>query len=119
MASANGPQPLNEQNFIIPINTGRTFLAAGIGTASIQAIGVNTARRTITFHNPNNASGANLFVCQALTIAGTPLDAAIDGAGSFTIFPGSSLTFTGSVGGAWNVIASAPGSNLTIISDAP
>lgn len=119
MASANGPQPLNEQNFIIPISTGRTIIGAGIGTASVAAIGVNNTRRTITFHNPNNASGANLFVCQALTIAGTPLAAAVDGAGSFTIFPGSSLTFTGSVGGAWNVCASAAASNLTIISDAP
>lgn len=117
MASANGPQPLIEQNYIIPIATGRTTPVSGIGTGSVQAIGDDAQRRAITFHNPNQTSQQNLFVCQAKTAAGAALPASVDGAGMFIVYPGSSLPFVGNVGGTWNVCASAAGANLTIITD--
>lgn len=117
MVSANGPLPIIEQNYIVPIATGRTSPVTGIGTASVQAIGTDPQRRSITFHNPNVGSAQILYVCQALTAAQAALPASVDGAGMWVIYPGSSQTFLGNVGGAWNVCASAAGANLTVMTD--
>jgi hypothetical protein len=117
MVAANTGIPIIEQNYIVPTQNGRTTAVTGLGTASAQAIGADSQRRSITFHNPNNTSAAVIFVCQALDAAGSALSATVDGAGTFTIFPGSSLTFTGNVGGAWNACASAAAQKLTVITD--
>lgn len=117
MVAANGSLPIIEQNYIVPIAAGRTTPVSGIGTGSQQAIGGDSQRRSITFHNPNVAGTQILYVCQALTAAGAALPASIDGAGMWVIYPGSSQPFVGNVGGAWNVCASAAAANLTIITD--
>lgn len=117
MVAANLGIPNIEQNYLVPITGGRTTPLSGLGTGSTQAIGSDTQRRSITFHNPNNTSAAVLFVCQAQDASNNALSAAVDGAGTFTIFPGSSQTFVGNVGGAWNICASAASSKATVITD--
>jgi len=117
MPLANPGIPNIEQNYLVPITAGRTTAVTGLGTGSTQVAAVDPQRRSITFHNPNNTSAAVLFVCQAQDASGNAISAAVDGAGCFTIFPGSSQTFLGNVGGAWNACASVAAQNLTVITD--
>lgn len=117
MAAANQGVPLIEQNYFVPMKDGRVQ-GATVGTASQQMMTIDTQRASITFHNPNLTSQAVLFVCPATAANGAALPAAVDGAGSFAVLPGSSVTFVGSaVGCAWNAVASAGGSHLSIIWD--
>lgn len=106
----------NEQTYIVPIVDGRTVAVGTLNAASVEVVGINPQRNSITFHNPNISSNINVFVCQAQDANGSNLPAAPDGAGCFCIFPGASLTFEGNVGGAWNA-CSASGSNqaLTVL----
>jgi hypothetical protein len=117
MVAANTGIPIIEQNYIVPISTGRTTAVSGIGTSSTTAIGADSQRREITFHNPNQTVQQNLYVCQAQDAANNALAATVDGAGTFIIYPGSSLSFKGNVGGAWTVCAAAAAAKLTIITD--
>jgi hypothetical protein len=89
-----------------------------VGTSSAPVIGVNTARKRIKFTNPN--ATALVAVCPTISRAATPtITCTVNGAGSVTLLPYQSETFDG-VGGvpqvnsAWNAIASAPGSALTV-----
>lgn len=83
-----------------------------LGTSSVQVIGAQTNRQGILFHNPN--SSASVAVCPALDTAGNTVAAIINGGGSYTILPLSQLQITGNCGCAWNGIASASSSSLTI-----
>jgi hypothetical protein len=89
-----------------------------VGAASAQVIPTNPARRRIKFTNPNPT--ALVAVCPTISRTATPtITCTVNGAGSTTLLPYQSETFDG-VGGtpkvdsAWNAIASAPGSALTI-----
>lgn len=117
MATA-GPQ-WNEQNFIVPIAGGSTTPISNLSSASQQVIGENKQRSKITFHNPNITSNKNVFVCQAIDASGNALPASPDGAGTFAIFPGASITLEGNAArGAFNACTEtgATGQALTIVS---
>lgn len=110
--------PLIEQNFQVPIAASRTLAITGLGTGSTGVVAADQNRQSITFHNPNNGdgtNGVNVFVCQTTDANGNALAAAVNGAGSFTVFPGSDRTFTGNMAkSAWNACAGSGGQNLTI-----
>ena len=91
-----------------------------IGTSPTQVLGVNNMRRRLIFFNPNDV--AKVALCPP-TVRGAAITCAVNGAGSITILPygsfsaesgvgsGSPLT----IGGSWSAVASAGGSNLTIL----
>lgn len=96
--------------------------ALTVGTAQIQVIGANTARKRLIFHNPNDQ--AKVAVCPAgPTRTGATVTAAINGAGCITILPYDRVEISGSTASgpqqsmpsAWVAIASSPASSLTII----
>ncbi len=116
MAPVNTNLPRANLRFFVPITNGTVTAVTSLGASSTQVIGQNQTNRTeITFHNPNTGTNANIAVCPATDVNGNALTAAIGGGGSFVIFPGADRTFRGECGMAWNAIASAPGSGLTII----
>jgi hypothetical protein len=89
-----------------------------VGTSSAQAIGVNTARRRIEFYNSSDT--AKIAVCPTFARTLTPtIICTVNGPGSITLLPYQSYRVDG-VGGApqvntaWNAIASAGGSALTV-----
>lgn len=89
-----------------------------VGTGSAQAIGSNNARRRIEFYNSSDT--AKIAVCPTISRTATPtITCAVNGAGSITLLPYQSYRVDG-VGGnpmvntAWNAIASAGSSPLTI-----
>jgi hypothetical protein len=89
-----------------------------VGTGSVQAIGVNATRRRIEFFNASDSS--KIAVCPTISRKdSTAIICTVNGAGSITLLPYQSYRVDG-VGGnpqvnsAWNAIASAPGSSLTI-----
>jgi hypothetical protein len=91
-----------------------------IGTSPVQVLpGPNQARRRVVFQNPN--ATASVAVCPALSrVNSAAITCAVNGAGSITILPYASFTVdgvgqNGSLPSAWNGIASAPGSSLTIL----
>ena len=89
-----------------------------VGTGSAQAIGVNTSRKRIEFYNSSDT--AKIAVCPTISRTSTPtITCTVNGPGSITLLPYQSYRVDG-VGGvpqvnsAWNAIASAGGSALTI-----
>lgn len=89
-----------------------------VGTSSAQVIGTNTARKRIEFVNPN--ATATVAVCPTISRSATPtITCTVNGAGSITLLPYASYRVDGvgnipQVNSAWNGIASAPGSALTV-----
>jgi hypothetical protein len=91
-----------------------------VGTSPVQVLfGPNNARRRIVFQNPN--ATAIVAVCPALSrVNSAAITCAVNGAGSITILPYASFTVdgvgqNGALPSAWNGIASAPGSALSIL----
>jgi hypothetical protein len=89
-----------------------------VGTSSAQAIGVNSSRRRIEFYNSSDT--AKIAVCPTISRTATPtITCTVNGPGSITLLPYQSYRVDG-VGGApkvdsaWNAIASAGASALTI-----
>jgi hypothetical protein len=89
-----------------------------VGTSSAQAIGVNAARKRIEFYNSSDT--AKIAVCPTISRTATPtITCTVNGPGSITLLPYQSYRLDG-VGGlpqvnsAWNAIASAGASALTI-----
>jgi len=96
-----------------------------LGTASVQVLAVNNARKKVIFHNPNDQ--AKIAVCpvgpaRAAGSSQTPIVAVVNGAGCTTILPYDRVEVSGSsasgpqqsMPSAWVGIASAGGSALTI-----
>jgi hypothetical protein len=89
-----------------------------VGTSSALAVGVNQARRRIEFYNSSDT--AKIAVCPTVSRTLTPtIICTVNGAGSITLLPYQSYRVDGvggnpQVNGAWNAIASAPGSSLTL-----
>ena len=90
-----------------------------VGTSSVQILGPDNARRRLVFSNPN--ATAIVAVCPTLSrVNSAAITCAVNGAGSVTILPYASFTVdgvgqNGSIPSAWNAIASAPGSALSIL----
>jgi hypothetical protein len=97
-----------------------------IGTASVPILAVNPARKKLIFNNPN--ATALVAVCpvgptRAVGGSSAPIVAAINGAGCITLLPYQTQEISGStasgpqqaMGSAWVGIASAGGSNLTVL----
>lgn len=89
-----------------------------VGVTSVQVLPANTARKQVFFHNPN--ASATVAICPAVSRKdGTNVTCTVNGAGSITLYPGDKVLITG-IGGnpavpsAWNGIASAPSSALTV-----
>lgn len=96
--------------------------APTIGTSSSQVLSQNPLRKRLIFVNPN--ATANVAVCPiGPTRTGATITPAINGAGCITILPLGSFTVDGAIGSgpllsmpsAWNAIASAGSSALTIL----
>jgi P2-related tail formation protein len=89
-----------------------------VGVASALAIGVNSARKRIEFYNASDT--AKIAVCPTVSRTLTPIIVCtVNGAGSITLLPYQSYRVDGvggnpQVNGAWNAIASAPSSPLTV-----
>jgi len=89
-----------------------------VGTGSAQAIGVNAARRRIEFYNSSDT--AKIAVCPTISRTATPtITCTVNGPGSITLLPYQGYRVDGvgqtpQVNSAWNAIASAGGSALTI-----
>jgi hypothetical protein len=89
-----------------------------VGTSSAQAIGTNNSRRRIEFYNSSDT--AKIAVCPTLARTVTPtITCTVNGPGSITLLPYQSYRVDGvgqvpQVSSAWNAIASAGGSALTI-----
>jgi hypothetical protein len=90
-----------------------------VGTAQVQVLGADNARRRLVFSNPN--ATAIVAVCPTLSrVNSAPIVCAVNGAGSVTILPYASFTVdgvgqNGALPSPWNAIASAPGSALSIL----
>jgi hypothetical protein len=89
-----------------------------VGTGSALAIGTNVSRRRIEFYNSSDT--AKIAVCPTISRTSTPtITCTVNGAGSITLLPYQSYRVDGvggnpQVNGAWNAIASAGGSALTV-----
>ena|SRR5437879_2770181 len=89
-----------------------------VGTSSAQAIGVNPARKRIEFYNSSDT--AKIAVCPTISRTATPtITCIVNGPGSITLLPYQSYRVDGvgqnpQVNSAWNAIASAGGSALTV-----
>ncbi|MGY4437058.1 hypothetical protein ACVWWO_009535 [Bradyrhizobium sp. F1.13.1] len=90
-----------------------------VGTSSALAVGTNVARRRIEF--VNNSDTAKIAVCPTISRTATPtITCTVNGPGSITLLPYQSYRVDG-VGGvpqvnsAWNAIASAGASSLTVM----
>ena len=90
-----------------------------IGTSPVQVLAANTARKRLVFVNPN--ATATVAVCPAVSrVNSAAITCAVNGAGSITILPYASFTVdgvgqNGALPSAWNGIASAGSSALTIL----
>ena len=90
-----------------------------VGTSPVHILGPDNARRRLVFVNPN--ATATVAVCPAVSrINSAPITCAVNGPGSITIMPYASFTVdgvgqNGALPSAWNGIASAPGSALSIL----
>lgn len=102
---------LNPQNTITPALSGGT-LGFSLGTAPTVLLNANTQVQKVTFHNPGTI---DILVCQATDANGNALVPGANG-GSWRIFPGGLLIFTGNGAGAgWlGVAASESGNPLTV-----
>jgi hypothetical protein len=82
----------------------------------------NGPRGAISFINPSITS--TVAVCPTADRGGKPFTCAINGAGSITLYPLDSFSITFPdireyASGAWNAVASAPNSPLTILDHSP
>ena len=90
-----------------------------VGTAQVQVLAADAARRRLVFANPN--ATAIVAVCPSLSrVNSAPIVCAVNGAGSVTLLPYSQFTVdgvgqNGALPSPWNAIASAPGSALSIL----
>jgi hypothetical protein len=90
-----------------------------VGTAQVQVLGPDAARRRLVFSNPN--ATALIAVCPTLSrVNSAAITCAVNGAGSITILPYAAFTVdgvgqNGALPSPWNAIASAPGSALSIL----
>ena len=89
-----------------------------VGTGSAQAIAANPSRKRIEFYNSSDT--AKIAVCPTISRTSTPtITCTVNGPGSITLLPYQSYRVDG-VGGvpkvdtAWNAVASAGSSALTI-----
>jgi hypothetical protein len=91
---------------------------AVVGTSSALAIAANQMRARIEFYNSSDT--AKIAVCPTISRTAVPtITCAVNGAGSITLLPYQSYRVdsvgqSGHVQSAWNAIASAGGSSLTI-----
>jgi hypothetical protein len=89
-----------------------------VGTSSAQAIAANPSRSRIEFYNSSDT--AKIAVCPTISRTAVPtITCAVNGAGAITLLPYQSYRIdsvgqSGHVPSAWNAIASAGGSSLTI-----
>jgi hypothetical protein len=92
--------------------------AVTVGTSSALAVAANNSRARIEFYNSSDT--AKIAVCPTLARTTTPtITCTVNGAGSITLLPYQSYRVDGvgqnpHVSTAWNAIASAPTSPLTI-----
>jgi hypothetical protein len=90
-----------------------------LGTSQSQVLIANPARKRLVFVNPN--ATATIAVCPTLSRANSaPIVCTVNGPGSITILPCASFTLDGAgqngvLPSAWNGIASAGSSSLTIL----
>jgi hypothetical protein len=89
-----------------------------VGTSSTLVVGVNQQRARIEF--VNNSDTAKIAVCPTISRTATPtITCTVNGPGSITLLPYQSYRVDGvgqwpHVDTAWNAIASAPGSPLSV-----
>jgi len=89
-----------------------------VGTSSALVVGVNPQRARIEF--VNNSDTAKIAVCPTISRTATPtITCTANGPRSITLLPYQSYRVDGvghwpQVNSAWNAIASAPGSALTL-----
>lgn len=97
-----------------------------IGTSSVTILAANPVRKKLIFHNPNDTAKVAVCPIGPTRLAGgsnTLIVAVINGAGCVTILPYDRVEVSGStasgpqqsMSSAWVGIASAGGSNLTIL----
>jgi hypothetical protein len=85
---------------------------ANLGTSSTQVIAADSSRRSITFHNPNTATNANIVVCPAFDNSANALTASFSApGGSYVLYPGAEKKFEGNVQTAWLAAASTGTTN--------
>ena len=105
---ASSPTPQIRQNQIIP-NVSPNCTLATVGTAAAQIIGSNIVRRGITFANPSATATVWIAPAGVALLANTGIP----------LFPGATFAIQASgdyqANCAWQAIASAPGSPLTIL----
>jgi hypothetical protein len=101
--------------------TGPYVHAGTLGTSSVQVLGFDQSRTSLTFWNPNPS--ATLAFCPAgpNRDTGLPVTCAVNGAGSVSLPPGNHFTIDASGGTSllsmpspWLGAASAPGATYTI-----
>lgn len=101
-------EPLIQQNQIVP-NASPSATLTTVGTAPVQVIGSNPARRGISFSNPSATATIYLAPAGAVLSAGLGVP----------LLPGAEKTWVASgnfqINCGWEAIASAPGSPLTIL----
>jgi hypothetical protein len=104
-------EALARVNTIVPLTSGGT-LGFSLSNASVGILSVQPQTQRLTFHNPGSVT---IYVCQATDANGNALVAGPN-PGSWAIFGGGTLVFTGNgVAGAWNAAAASAGSNpLTV-----
>ena len=90
-----------------------------VGTGSVQVLAANPQRKRVEFVNPNPT--ALIAVCPSISRAtSAAITCTVNGAGSITLLPYASYRFEGVgqpgvVNSAWNAIASAGASALTVL----
>jgi hypothetical protein len=85
--------------------------AATVGTVGAQVVAGNSARQSVTFHNPGTT---NVFVYPLLNATGgANSPSSGNPAGSFQIFPGGLITIAGECQGAWGAFGASATNYLT------
>lgn len=90
-----------------------------VGTSPVQVLSSDTARKQVTFFNPN--ATALIAVCPSKSrVDSSNITCAINGAGSITILPYASVPIAGvgqngAVPSSWNAISDTVGAHLTIL----
>jgi hypothetical protein len=93
--------------------TGSKVTAATVGTVGAQVVAGNSARVSISFHNPGSG---NVFVYPVTNSAGAPnTPSNASPAGAFVVMPGTMLMLSGECQLAWGAFAANAGSQLTIM----
>lgn len=85
-----------------------TDASTTVGTSSASVLAADSARKTVTFHNPHATA--------TITIHLTSGTAVLNGAGTVTLNPGDTLNLDGpGATGAFTAIASAAATPITIV----